>query len=265
MQQTTIRGAKLAWEDSGEGLPVVLLHPFPLSRTAWNEQRLKLSKHFRILTPDFRGFGDSELDAPAITMDDLADDVRVLLDELKLYRVILGGLSMGGYVSFAFYRKYPRRVRGLILANTRPQADDEQGKQAREELAGMAEQKGSGAVGTHMIPRLFGDSTFRLNPHVPIATWRKIDAARPEAIAAAARGMAQRKDSTAVLPQINCPVLLIAGEQDPLIPPSIAEQMEKAIPDARLELLQDAGHLSNLEKPVEFTEIVKDFLDEFPV
>ncbi len=265
MQQTTIRGTKLAWEDSGKGLPVVLLHPFPLSRSAWNEQRLKLSKHFRILTPDFRGFGDSDLDAPAITMEDLADDVRVLLDELKLYRVILGGLSMGGYVSFAFYRKYPSRVRGLILANTRPQADDEQGKQAREELASLAEQKGSGAVGTHMIPRLFGESTFRLNPHVPIATWRKIDAARPESIAAASRGMAQRKDATSILPQINCPVLLIAGEQDPLIPLSIAEKMEKAIPDARLELLPEAGHLSNLEKPVEFTLLVKDFLDEFPV
>lgn len=151
-------------------MPVVLLHPFPLNQSVWAKQRKALGQHYRIITPDFRGFGKSEGNGNFSSMDTLAEDVYALLNELELDHVILGGLSMGGYVTLAFYRRHPTRVRGLILANTRPQADDTAGRFKREAMAKMAELEGSGAVGTEMLPKLFGNATFRLNPHVPIAS-----------------------------------------------------------------------------------------------
>ena len=130
-----VRGTELAYDDTGSGEAFVLLHGFPFDRSMWREQARALSDTCRVVAPDLRGSGETPLGDGALTMGEMAEDVAALLDELKVQRAVLGGLSMGGYVVFEFYRRFPRRVRALVLADTRPQADTDDGRRTREENA----------------------------------------------------------------------------------------------------------------------------------
>ena len=264
MPQHMLRGVKLAWEEAGDGPSVVLLHPFPLNRSAWTSQRRALSKKFRVVTPDFRGFGGSGVDGTISSMDVFAKDVAAVLDELKIDRMILGGLSMGGYVALAFYKLFPQRVRGLILAGTKTKSDNEISRRVREQMASKALANGSGAVGQEMLPQLFGETTFRLKPHLPIATWRQMESNSAQGVAAALRGMALRPDSTSLLAEIGCPVLVTVGKEDKLTPPTMAKNMAAALSDSNLEIIPEAGHLANIEQPDAFNDVLLDFLEDFP-
>lgn len=252
----------MAWDEAGEGLPVVLLHAFPLNRAMWAPQREALSGKFRLVTPDLRGFGQSGIGEGESTMELLADDVHALLLELRLDRVVLGGLSMGGYVTFAFYRKFPRAVQGLILADTRAQADSEEARQGRFEIASLAEREGVTAVTEHLLPKLLGESTLEGKPEVVERVRAMILEAPPAGVARALRGMAARPDSTPLLGQIQCPALVLVGAEDKLAPLAEAESMARAIPLARFETIPAAGHLSNLEQPVAFSAALENFLVE---
>lgn len=260
MPKKSINGIELSWEEAGSGLPLMLLHPFPVNQSVWAGQRRALAGHARVITPDLRGFGDSTFNGTETTMEQFADDVHALMTELKINRVVLGGLSMGGYVALAFYRKYPWRVRGLILASTKPQADSDEDRQARQELAALAKERGSGAVGTPLLPKLFGEYTFRVNPHLPLHIWRKIKATPPETIVAASLAMAARQDSLDLLSKVHCPTLVLVGVQDSLAPPPVAEYMARQIPNATLTVIPNSGHMSNLEQPEAFNNAVRDFL-----
>ena len=257
-----IGGLTLAWEDTGprSAGPVVLLHAFPLNKRMWEAQRNELSQRFRVITPDFRGHGESEGPQEDSTMERLAEDVRGLLDALRLPRVVLGGLSMGGYAAFAFYRRHAARVAALVLADTRAQADTNEGRQARYQLAALAEKEGSGAVAERLLPKLLAPSTQESQPEIVAAVREMILSTPPAGIVRALRGMAGRADSGPLLPTIHCPTLILVGEQDTLTPPADSEAMAKAIPRAQLELIPGAGHLSNIEQPGRFTDLLQDFL-----
>lgn len=259
-----IGGVRLAWDDVGQGLPVVLLHAFPLNRRMWERQREELGGRYRIITPDFRGHGESEAAAEDSTMERLAENVRGLLDALSVERVVLGGLSMGGYVAFSFYRRYAARVAALVLADTRAGADTEEGRRGRTELAAVAEKDGSGAVAERMLPKLLGPSTQKSRPEVVAAAREMILSTSPAGIARALRGMAARPDSFDLLPRIDCPTLVLVGEEDVLTPPAEAEMLAKAIPGAKLAIIPGAGHLSNLEQPERFNRLLAGFLGQLP-
>src|SRR5215213_9907233 len=131
-----VRGIEMAYDDSGgDGAALVLLHGFPFDRSMWRAQAGALGDEFRVVAPDLRGLGETPPGDGAVTTEGMAEDVAALLDVLKLGRVVLGGLSMGGYVAFEFFRKFPERVRALVLADTRPQADTEEARRTREENA----------------------------------------------------------------------------------------------------------------------------------
>ena len=254
----------LAWDDVGHGIPVVLLHAFPLNRSMWARQREELASRYRVITPDFRGHGESSLPEEDSTMERLAEDVRWLLDELGLERVVLGGLSMGGYVSLAFYRRYAERVLALILADTRAGADSEEGRRGRAELAAVAEGLGSAAVAERTLPKLLGASTQQRNPQLVETVRGIICTTSPQGIVRALRGMAVRPDSNDLLAKIHCPTLILVGEEDTLTPPAESEAMAQAIPGARLGKITGAGHLANLEQPIQFDSLLFDFLAEAP-
>src|SRR3712207_6191750 len=167
MSVLRVRGIELAYEVSGDGLPVVLLHGFPFNRTLWREQVEALRVRCRVVTVDLRGHGETTAtdDAPA-TMEAMAEDVAALLDELQLARVVLGGLSMGGYVALAFYRLFPARVRALILADTPPQADTADARRVREETARRALSEGMRTVADAMLPKLLSAATREHRPAV---------------------------------------------------------------------------------------------------
>ena len=258
-------GIRLGYDMSGTGSQtLVLLHAFPLQRRMWEAQAASLaaSGAARVVTVDLRGFGESDVVPGPATMEQMAEDVRGLLDALGLEQVALCGLSMGGYVAFACMRSFSDRVHGLILADTRATADTEQGHANRETSARLAEEQGVVALFDRDVPKLFGSVTLHDRPDV-VALGREVAAANlPEGVAAASRGMGLRPDSIELLPQIACPTLVIVGEQDALTPLADARMLFERIPNAQLEVITDAGHLSNLERPDVFTEHVARFLRE---
>lgn len=257
----------LAYDDHGIGSPVIFLHAFPLNRHMWagELQALLKDQRYRLIALDWRGFGESEITSSAIkpvisTMVMFADDVAGLMDRLGIRQAVLCGLSMGGYVAFAFARKYPERVRGLILADTHPGADTPEAKANRENVALLAERQGTGAIADLQLPRLLSDYTRQYHPEVERRVRQLIDSATPQGIAAASRGMAVRTDSNDQLAQITYPTLVVVGEEDALTPIQVARDYAAHIPNAQFVSIPHAGHLSNLEQPHAFIQAVRLFL-----
>lgn len=255
-----INGLKLSYEINGIGLPVVLLHAFPLHRKMWQPQIEKLSRHFQIITPDFRGFGDSGGTNEPYLMDTLADDIHGLLSHLGLDKIVLCGLSMGGYVAFAFYRKYAAMVQGVILANTRAEADNEEAKKNRKALADLVIQEGPLAVAEQMPPKLLGKTSQAQKPELTSHVKQMIAASSIQGIANASLGMAFRPDSNSTLSTISCPTLILVGDEDTLTPVEMAKNMQRQIKNSELHIIAKAGHLSNLEQPGKFNNHLINFL-----
>ena len=262
MSKVSVRGLELAYDDAGAGAAVVLLHGFPFDRSLWREQAAALAATHRVVTPDLRGFGESTVvDEPA-TMEQMAKDVVALLDELRIERFVLGGLSMGGYVAFALYRLFPRRVRALVLADTRPQGDTDEARAGRETMARRALTEGMRPIADAMLPKLLAPATHAGRPEIVARVREMILATPPAGAAAALRGMALRRDQTDLLPDIIAPTLVLVGGEDAITPPAEAELMRREIRGARLEVMAGAGHCSNLERPEEFNRALGTFLNE---
>jgi 3-oxoadipate enol-lactonase len=251
---------RLAFDDTGNGEAVVLLHGYPFNRTMWSEQVEVLKDTHRVITPDLRGLGESPLTDTA-TMEEMANDIAALLDSLEIESAIIGGLSMGGYVTLAFTRLFPNRVKGLILADTRPQADTEEGKQNREKQAQKALSEGMNAIAEEMLPKLLSQTTIAENPKVVSVVREMIVTSKPQGAANAQRGMAQRADHTSMLSSINVPTLIIVGSDDALTPPSDSQKMHEAIKNSTLTIIEGVGHCSNLEKPEVFNAALKAFIN----
>lgn len=249
----------LAHADVGRGLPVVLLHAFPLNRTMWEPQIAALFGECRCIAPDLRGFGDSPRSGP-YSMDRYADDVVALLDALQIDRAVVGGLSMGGYIALALWRRHRNRIRALVLADTRSGADNDEGKQKRGELIALAQSEGSAAVADRQVTGLLGKSTREKQPEL-VDRIRSIMAGEsPDGIVGALEAMRNRTDSTPLLAGIDVPTLIVVGDEDVLTPPKEARVMHAAIRGSRLEVIPGAGHLSNLERPAAFNAALSDFV-----
>ncbi len=257
-----INDTDIAYDDHGVGQPILFLHAFPLNRSMWQGQITTLlnEQQFRLVALDWRGFGESESNTGLLTMELLADDVAALMDALGMQQAMLCGLSLGGYVAFAFLRKYPERVRGLILADTKPDADPEEGKANRERIAQLALSEGSAAVADLQMPKLLSDYTRQYHLEVETQVRRMAEAATGSGIAAVSRGMAQRADAHDLLAQIAVPTLVLVGEQDALTPPTVAQEYAAQIPGAQFVVIPQAGHLSNLEQPEAFFQALQQFL-----
>lgn len=254
-----VNDISLAFNDLGTGLPLVFLHAFPLNRTMWADQEKALSTQFRVITIDLRGHGESDAPLWHYSLDQAADDVCGLMDHLSIRQPILVGLSMGGYIALAFYRQYAERVKGLVLADTRAQADTEDGKRARFEMAQLAYTQGAGAIAEIMIPKLLSPATIQTRLELVQRVRTMIEGNQLSGIAGDLMAMAERPDSQPLLTQISCPAQIIVGELDLPTPPSDAKLMADRIPDARLAVIPGAGHLSNLEQPELFNEAIRSF------
>jgi len=253
-----VDGHVLSYRVHGEGEPILFVHGFPLSGRLWDAVAADLESDYRCIVPDLRGHGSSEPTASA-TMADYADDLAGLLDALGENRpVTLVGMSMGGYVAFEFCRRYPTRVRALVLTNTRAQADTAEAAEARRETARRVLAEGSAVVADAMAPKLFGPAASdELRTE-----WRRIMADTPPAgVAAALHAMAIRPASFDTLADIDAPVLIVAGGEDVITPPADAERMHESAPGSRLEVVADAGHMLAVEKPVELVAILRSFLE----
>lgn len=257
-----VNGITIAYSDQGTGLPIVFLHAFPLNRTMWATQENALSSQFRIITIDLRGHGESDAPLWRYTLDQAADDVYALLDQLAIQQALFVGLSMGGYILLVFYRKYAARMKGLILADTRAQADTAEGKDGRFQMAQIAYKQGPSAIADIMIPKLLSPMTIHTKPDLVQNVRAMIESTRISGITGDLMAMAERPDSIPLLARITCPTQIIVGELDQATPPSDAELMAEKIPGARLAIIPNAAHLTNLEQPEAFNQIVAAFASD---
>lgn len=250
-------GASIHYDVVGSGPLVLFIHGFPLSRTLWEPTAERLAGEFTCILPDLRGHGAST-PTPNASIEQYANDLIAVLDAVAPRQpAVVCGLSMGGVIAFDLFRRHRARVRGLVLSDCRPQAETEEGRQRRADVAARVMQQGSGVFAEEMVGKLVAPGAA---PEL-IDRWVDIMARTPApGVAAAAHALAERPDSTGLLPQINVPTLLVFGEQDSITPPDVGREMAERIPDARLEIIAGAGHLPPVEQPERFAGLLVDFL-----
>ena len=254
-------GTEVEYDVRGAGPAVVLLHAFPLGLFMWDAEAEALSHRYRVVRFDARGFGGTPPSRGPLTMDRIADDAAALMDHLEIETAVVGGCSMGGYAAFAFVRRHPGRLAGLVLQDTRAGADTAEARANRANLASRVLEDGAEAAATAFLPKLVGETTQRENFDLVGLLHERILATSPVGIAQALHGLGTRADSHETLGRISVPTLVVVGEEDVLTPPAEAESMAAAIADSRLEVIPRAGHLSNLENPSAYHEVLARFLD----
>jgi 3-oxoadipate enol-lactonase len=251
-------GQAISWLESGRGRTLILLHGFPLHAGMWDALHGTTPHGWRLLTPDLRNFGESR-GTPALSVDDHAGDVLALLRHLGCEDAVIGGLSMGGYITLAVHRMAPQRCRSLILADTRAEPDDDEAKANRVRLQATARERGPDAVLQAMLPKLLGPSATAAG--VVAGQLQAIARVNtPEGVVDGLEALKTRPDARPGLASITCPTLVVVGADDALTPPSAAETLRQGIAGAQLVVVPDAGHMSNLEQPVAFALAVWSFL-----
>ena len=240
---------------------LLLIHGFPLTARMW-EPQLELAEHgWRVIVPQLRGFDGPPADDVATSVDDYAGDVIDLLDALHIEQAVIGGLSMGGYITFAVFRHAARYFRGMILADTRAQADTPEGIEGRKRMLQLVREKGAAAAADEMLPRLIGASTRASRPDVEQTIRGLILSNSTETIAGAIIALMTRPDATPLLPTIHCPTLVVVGDEDVITPPAASEEIARGIAGAELAIIPGAGHMSNMEQPAAFNLALARFLD----
>lgn len=249
----------------GSGTPLVLLHPFPTNHRFWDDCAPHLEGWYRLITPDLRAHGDSPPGEGVATMEKHARDLLLLCNELGIGKAFFAGVSIGGYVLFEFWRQSRDRVAALVLANTRATADSPEQRSNRANTIHDVEQRGPAPFCETMLPKMLGQTTLRTRPDRVEAARGLMARMSVKGIVAALQGLAARPDSVPTLKTIDVPALIVAGEEDTLIPRSEAELMHREIHGSRLEVVANAGHCAALEQAESTSRILRGFLDSVGV
>ena len=251
----------LAYADSTPDLVLLLIHGFPLSSRMWEPQLGDLAEHARVIAPDLRGFGDSEAVEGEYTMSELAGDCMALVDALGIEGpIVVGGLSMGGYVALELMEQYPERFVGLMLISTKAGADSAEGRAGRDATAARVAQDGIDVVVAGMLPKLLANVAYDEDPDLVDEVEEIMRQSSREGVIGALAAMRDRADHGELLARISVPTLVVHGKDDRVIPTAEAEAMADALPDVGLVLLDNTGHMPPLEQPEAFDAAVKDFL-----
>lgn len=226
----------------------------------WEPQLALAEQGWRVIAPQLRGFDSGKAEPPVTSVDDYAGDVIDLLDTLHIEEAVIGGLSLGGYVTFALLRNAPRYFRGLVLSDTRSEADAPQGVEARKKMLALVREHGPSAVADEMVPKVLGDTTKRVRPAIVEQVRALMLTNNTETIAGALSALMTRPDSTPLLATIHVPTLILVGDEDTLTPPAMSQSMHRAIGGSELVTIPQAGHLANLEQPEMFNSALAQFL-----
>lgn len=296
--EAEVAGQRMSWLQAGQGRPVVLLHAFPMAAEMWRPQLVTVPHGRMLIAPDLPGFGAGDgttearsrasaaagaaggtgvgaagsvgdgsahggtamTRAAAVSMDEFAESVLALLRHLDIEQAAIGGLSMGGYITFALYRKAPQRFRAMILADTRADADTPEAKTNREKMQAAVRAGGSAAAADAMLEKLLGARALEADTLLASQVRDIIVRNDPQGIVNAIEALKTRPDSLPTLPQISCPTLVIVGDQDEATPPALSELMAREIPRATLAVIPGAAHLSNIQQPQAFNRALWDFV-----
>ncbi len=261
MPRITSGDAEIFYEVVGNGPTVVLLHPFPANHDLWKPAAQAVMSHYRVILPDLRGHGDSEVGEGPATMEKHAADVAQVLDHEEVGRATFVGVSIGGYVLFEFWRKYRARVEALMLCNTKAQADTSEARAGRLQAALDVMEHGTEPFFESMLPKLIGKTTRNTRPDLVKGALRMMQKMSPEDVAMVQRGMATRQDSVGTLKTINVPTLIVTGDEDILTGVADAELMRQNVPSAQMKVIAKAGHYSPWEQPEEVGKLLRQFLD----
>jgi pimeloyl-ACP methyl ester carboxylesterase len=261
MPLIALKSVRLNVVEQGTGQPLVLVHGFPLDQSMWQGQLKGLADCARVIAPDLRGFGASDVTPGKVTMEQMADDIAALLDALGVRGpVVFCGLSMGGYVAWQFARRHRDRLAKLILCDTRAIADSAEAAAGRKKMAERVLAEGAQVAAEAMLPKLFAPSTQTEQPAIVEATRQAMLRNSPAGVAAALLGMAERPDVTSWLPTIDVPALVICGQHDGISPPAEMRGIAEKLPQATFVEIAGAGHMSPLEKPDEVNAAIRDYL-----
>jgi pimeloyl-ACP methyl ester carboxylesterase len=262
----SINGLRASFDVSGpaDGLPVVFLHAFPFHSAMWAPQVQALSASCRTVLYDVRGFGGSEPGDGQHTLEFFVDDLFALLDHLKLARPVLCGLSMGGYIALRAVERNPARFRALALCDTRSEADSDEAKVKRAAVLKVLKTSGRRAFADGFLKSVLAPQTFERDPGLVERMRGWIEESPPAGIAGGILALASRTDTTASLASLRLPALVMAGEKDPVTPPSAAQSLAARIAGAELHIVPWAGHISNLENPADFNRRLSAFLLRIP-
>jgi 3-oxoadipate enol-lactonase len=255
--------AQLFYDVTGTGPDVVLLHPFPLNHSFWKSIADQLSTRYRVIVPDLRAHGDSELGEGPATIEKLAADLAKLCREERITKAFFVGVSIGGYTLFEFWRRYREHVAALVLANTRAAAETTETRASRIALADRVLREGTAGFIEDMLPKLFSPVTMTNRPDIPDAARRMMQKMSPQDIAGVQLGMADRSDSIATLKTINVATMIVTGADDS-IPLNESELMRQHISGSRLEVIPRCGHYAAMEQPEKFARLLRGFLDPLP-
>ena len=259
MPQIHLRGIQIHYEDLGAGTPIVLVHGHPFDHTMWNYQVPRFSRSHRLIMPDLRGYGRSEVVPGRVMMDEMALDMLHLLEALQIEQVILCGLSMGGQIVLEFLRLFPYKVNALVIVDSDARGETTDSRRQRFEKVDSILRDGMKKHTEDTIHQYIAPASLSNEP-VYTHLYNMMSNTPAEGAVAAHRGRAERRDHTSFLPAIKVPTLIVVGEEDFFTPPDIARLMSDNIPGARLARIPCAGHLPNMETPEAFNDILDEFL-----
>ena len=254
-----IRGINLAYDDLGQGQPLVFIHGHPFNRSMWNEQCTHFKDDYRLILPDLRGYGDTDTTFPRVMLDEMALDLIHLLDELGVEKAVFIGLSMGGQIVLDLYRLIPQRFLGLVIVDSDARGETPESAVRRIETADRILSDGMEKHTEETIHKYIAKASMQ-NLAVYDPLYKMMSNTKPEGAAAAHRGRADRRDHTAILPAITVPALIIVGSEDFFTPVPVARIMSDNIPGAQLVVIEGVGHLPNMEAPAEFNSALRLFL-----
>ena len=264
MAVVTLGDVTIGYDDIGRGDPLVFVHGHPFDRSMWQPQIDAFADRHRIVVADLRGFGQSTVLPDTMPWSAFADDIAALLDRLAIDRVVLCGLSMGGQIVMEFQRRYPDRVRGLLLADTSAAAETDQGKAGRYALSDRLLRDGIEEYAEEVLPKMVAPANIDAMPAVAKHVSTMMRSTSPVGAAAALRSRAERPDYLDLLSALPIPALIVVGDQDTFTPVDVARDMADRIPEATLAIIQGAGHMPNLERSEEFNAVLRRFLDGLP-
>jgi pimeloyl-ACP methyl ester carboxylesterase len=262
MERLRSDDAEIVYEIQGNGPPVILLHPFPCHHEFWNPIAPALNSRYRLISPDLRGHGDSEIGEGPALMGKHAQDVARVMDAADTGKAAFIVCSIGGYIWFEFWRRFRERVSALVLCNSRPQADTVEARANRLQAAAGVLEQGTEPFVDGMIPKLMGRTTVGMRPDLVDGARRMMRKMSPQDISLVQRGMAERPDSVGDLKTINVPTLIVMGEEDGLSTAADGELMRQSIAGSQLKMIPKAGHYSPWEQPELAGKILRQFLDD---
>jgi pimeloyl-ACP methyl ester carboxylesterase len=260
--QRPVQTVSLSYDDVGNGGDVlVLVHGHPFDRTMWRSQLdAAMRVGWRAIAPDLRGYGRSPVTPGKVTLDIFAQDIAALLDELHVERIVLCGLSMGGQIAMEFCRRFPERIRGVLLTATSPRAETDEGKRNRNLVADRLQAEGMQIYAQELLPKMLAAQTIEKRPEIAAALLRMMRKAPAEGSAAALRGRAERPGYESTLASLGAPALIVVGDQDAFTTRSDADEMHRLLVRSKLVWMEGVGHMPNLENEEAFNAELTEFL-----